>query len=105
VPSSFLFEYASSQEFSDFLVGRATGSAYPAVRPEDFSSAPVVVPPAPLLERFATVADPVLRLTSALRTQCDQQAEVRDSLLPRLVTGQLDISDIDLGTLTPAEAA
>jgi type I restriction enzyme S subunit len=105
VPSSFLFEYASSQEFSDYLVGRATGSAYPAVRPEDFRSAPVVVPPESLLERFAAAADPVLRLTNALRRQCDQQAEVRDLLLPRLVSGQLDISDIDLGTLTPAEAA
>ncbi len=27
----------------------------------------------------------------------------RDLLLPRLVTGQLDISDIDLGVLTPTE--
>jgi type I restriction enzyme S subunit len=38
---------------------------------------------------------------------CEQQiralAATRDLLLPRLVTGQLDISDIDLGVLTPAE--
>jgi hypothetical protein len=28
----------------------------------------------------------------------------RDILLTRLVTGQLDIADIDLGVLTPSEA-
>ena len=30
-------------------------------------------------------------------------ARARDLLLPRLVTGRLDISDLDLGTLVPPE--
>ena len=38
---------------------------------------------------------------------CEQQnralAATRDLLLPRLVSGQLDISDVDLGVLTPAD--
>jgi hypothetical protein len=33
-----------------------------------------------------------------------QLATTRDLLLPRLVTGRLDISDVDLGILTPTEA-
>jgi hypothetical protein len=33
-----------------------------------------------------------------------QLAATRDLLLPRLVTGRLDISDVDLGVLTPTEA-
>ena len=32
-------------------------------------------------------------------------AQTRDLLLPRLVTGRLDISDIDLGDLLPDEEA
>ena len=32
-------------------------------------------------------------------------ARTRDLLLPRLVTGRLDISDIDLGALLPDENA
>ena len=102
-PPSFLFEYTASEAFSSYLVGRASGSAYPAVRPEDFGSAPVVVPPQSLLERFDATVDPVQRLRSDLRRQNQQFASTRDLLLPRLVSGQLDISDLDLGVLTPTE--
>jgi type I restriction enzyme S subunit len=101
VPSSFLFEYASSGAFSSYLAGRATGSAYPAVRPKDFAAAPVMVPPKGLLDQFDSVVDPMLRLRTALQRQCAEFIFSRDLLLPRLVTGQLDISDIDLGVLTP----
>jgi len=104
VPSSFLFEYASSEVFSSYLSGRATGSAYPAVRPEDFAAAPVILPPKEFLDRFDSVVDPVLRLRTALQRQSTALSFSRDLLLPRLVTGQLDISDIDLGVLTPAES-
>ncbi|MGA8745475.1 MAG: restriction endonuclease subunit S [Solirubrobacterales bacterium] len=103
VPPSFLFEYTASEAFSSYLVGRASGSAYPAVRPKDFGNAPVVVPPQSLLERFDATVDPIQRLRSDLRRQNQQFASTRDLLLPRLVTGRLDISDVDLGVLTPAE--
>jgi type I restriction enzyme, S subunit len=102
-PSSFLFEYVASDEFSSYLIGRASGAAYPAVRPDDFKSAPVLLPPQPLLERFDEMVDPMLRSASVLRRRNWQFATIRDLLLPRLVSGQLDISDIDLGPLTPAE--
>jgi type I restriction enzyme S subunit len=104
VPSSFLYEHAATQSFTDFLVSQATGSAYPAVRPNDFCDAPVLVPPHATLDRFDAVVDRALRTASALKSQCRQLAATRDLLLPRLVTGRLDISDVDLGVLTPTEA-
>jgi type I restriction enzyme S subunit len=104
VPSSFLYEHAAAQSFTDFLVSQATGSAYPAVRPNDFCDAPVLVPPHATLDRFDAVVDRALRTASSLRSLCHQLAATRDLLLPRLVTGRLDISDVDLGVLTPSEA-
>jgi hypothetical protein len=38
-----------------------------------------------------------------LRALNDSLGKLRDLLLPRLVAGQLDISDVDLGVLTPAD--
>lgn len=103
VPSSFLFESTSAPGFSDFLMGRATGAAYPAVRPADFEVAPLLIPPEHLVSAFAGLADPALRLASQLSVINRRLARTRDLLLPRLVTGRLDISDVDLGALTPAE--
>jgi type I restriction enzyme, S subunit len=103
VPSSFLFEYASSEEFGNYLVTRATGSAYPAVRAKDFEEAPVFVPEQAVLRQFDQAVDPMLRLASLLQRQSAKRDAVRSLLLPRLVTGRLDISDLDLGALTPVE--
>lgn len=64
---------------------------------------PLVVPSAAVLAAFSEVAWSLLRPIPALSAYGDELAETRDLLLPRLVTGQLDISDIDV--LTPAESA
>ena len=105
VPSGFLFELTSAPEFTEYLVSRATGAAYPAVRPVDFEEAPIVVPPASLLEKFAVAVDPMHRAVSALAAESRVLAATRDLLLPRLISGRLDISDIDLGDLLSAEAS
>jgi type I restriction enzyme S subunit len=99
IPSSFLFEYSSSPAFTEYLVSRATGSAYPAVRPVDFEEAPVVVAPADILEAFDRIVSPTHRIVSALTALNRGLAATRDLLLPRLVNGRLDISHVDLGAL------
>lgn len=105
VPASFLFEHTSTQEFADYLMGRATGAAYPAVRPDDFREAPIAIPPCELLSAFDAFADRAQRLTSGLMDANRTLGRTRDLLLPRLITGRLDISDVDLGDLSPGEDA
>jgi len=105
IPSSVLFLYAGDPSFTAYLVGRATGAAYPAVRPKDFQEALIRVPPAGLLSDFDDVVEPLVRLASRLSSQSSRLAETRDHLLPRLVTGRLDISDVDVADLLPADAA
>jgi type I restriction enzyme S subunit len=106
VPASFLFELTSTPEFTEYLVSRATGAAYPAVRPADFAEAPIIVPPTSLLDEFARVVDPMHRAVGLLNTRNRALAATRDLLLPRLVSGRLDVSDVDLGDLlNEAEAA
>jgi type I restriction enzyme S subunit len=62
---------------------------------------PILVPPQPVLAAFDEIIRPLLRLIPVLRRAQHELTRSRDVLLPRLVNGQLDISDVDLGTLTP----
>jgi type I restriction enzyme S subunit len=105
VPSAFVFEYASTRQFSDYLAGRATGAAYPAVKRADFASAPVAIPPEELLQTFAATVDSMHRANSTLTSKNRVLKRVRGLLLPCLLTGKLNTSDVDLGVLTPAQAA
>ena len=56
-----------------------------------------------LLMTFERLVQPWLEWSAELVRGNHRLAATRDLLLPRLVSGQLDISDIDLGVLTPTE--
>jgi len=99
VSPSFLFEATSTTAFSDWLVGRATGSAYPAVRAKDFEEALLIVPEDALNDLFAEKVSPLHELSWKLRVEVSALDRLRDHLLPRLVTGQIDVSTLDLEAL------
>lgn len=105
VSSAFLFEATSTTTFSDWLIGRATGSAYPAVRAVDFEEATVAVPNASIDAAFAEKVAPMHELSWKLRAECSALAGLRDLLLPKLVTGQIDVSSLDLDALVEERVA
>lgn len=105
VSSAFLFETTSTTAFSDWLVGRATGSAYPAVRAIDFEEATVVVPDPSVETAFRETVTPMHEISWKLRAECSALAGVRALLLPKLVTGQVDVSTLDLDVLMQERAA
>jgi type I restriction enzyme S subunit len=105
VSSTWLFETTSTQEFTDFLVSQEGGAAYPAVRPKDFQRAPVVVPPEEVDRLFAERVAPRHRLSWTLRDESRSLACLRDLLLPKLVTGQIDVSSLDLDALVEGAVA
>lgn len=81
------------------------GTIYKAVSKGELSSVPVVEPAEDLRSRFGATAEPMLDERVALILTNRALAKTRDLLLPRLVSGRLDISEVDLGALMPSEAA
>ncbi len=102
--ASFAYVYAltTTDDFVEYLSGRATGSAYPAVTPGVFEAAPIVVPHRRVIDEFATLCEPPLRLASRLRVQSATLSATRDLLLPRLISGQIDVTDLDVATADAA---
>ena len=94
--SSLLFEMVSARQFSDYLISKETGAAYPAVKPADFAAALFLIPPPEIDRLFEQAVGPHHRMIWNLRQQSDALEAIRDELLPRLVTGQIDVSKLDL---------
>ncbi len=63
------------------------------------------LPPEPVQRAFVETVTPIREALATHAVRSRQLAATRDLLLPRLVTGRLDISDIDLGELLPPESA
>ncbi len=102
VGRAFTYLSARSDRMRDAAIKSMTGaSGRQRVDVECFNSLFIAEPCAAIARAFEDVAGPMLAESFALTTQNQCIAATRDHLLPRLVTGQLDISDIDLGALTP----
>ncbi|HEX6782100.1 MAG TPA: restriction endonuclease subunit S [Solirubrobacterales bacterium] len=99
IPSEFVHEWLRSSAAD--LERLATGATFKEITKGAFKQFPVLVPASDVLAEFGAVVGPLGRLISSLEDASRKLMTTRDLLLPRLVTGQLDVSDVDLGTLTP----
>jgi Type I restriction modification DNA specificity domain len=96
VPFSYLYYAVTTDDFASYLVNHATGSAYPAVNSKDFSDAELLLPSKHLLERFHALVGETLLLANRLQLKNQNLRMTRDLLLPKLISGQLDVEDIDI---------
>ena len=78
-------------EFISYLVNCTNGAAYPAVKPIHFEEVNILVPTNNLLEKFQTLAEPMFRKIEVLSKQIEVAAEARDRLLPKLMSGELEV--------------
>jgi type I restriction enzyme S subunit len=77
------------------LAQAASGAAVPTLNRNVVHALPVVCPPRALIEDWDSAARPIFDSMEALRLQSEYLAELRDLLLPKLVTGQVDVSVLD----------
>jgi type I restriction enzyme, S subunit len=74
-----------------------SGAAIPILNRHDLYRTQILMPNTDLIENFDRLIAPVYGLSASLSCQTAFLKEARDLLLPRLVSGDLDISDLNLG--------
>ena len=102
VPFSYLYFATTTDEFVGYLEQNATGAAYPAVTAKVFEDAEILVPDSETLVAFDAFVLPQLEQMEALKMQNKALARARDALLPKLMSGQLDVSNIRADYATEA---
>ena len=95
-PFSYLYCAATTDDFVGYLEQNATGATYPAVTAKVFEAAPVLRPAAKVMTEFDDCVLPMLQQMETLKTQNFERAKARDLLLPKLMSGQLDVSRVEL---------
>lgn len=97
-PYTYLYHALTTDEFVGYLVNHARGSAYPAVISSDFEKAVILVPTDDLLTAFHQLTSDMLSLKHRLQTKNQCLRTTRDLLLPKLISGQLDVETLDINT-------
>lgn len=91
--AAFVYLSATQDASIEHLSHVADGGAYPAVRPDVVSALACVVPSAEILRTFNDVTCPLLVKVSDNQRQAEALAALRDTLLPRLISGQLRLPE------------
>ncbi|MBW2004165.1 MAG: restriction endonuclease subunit S [Deltaproteobacteria bacterium] len=94
----YLYLNIRSPEFVNFSLGRVVQTAQANVSLSVLSAAPVAFPPGGLLQLLTNTVGPMLGQIDCLLTKDTNLRQTRDLLLPKLISGELDISDLDIKT-------
>ena len=73
-----------------------TGAVQPKISQANLNKVPVLIPDIIELKSFDSVIQPFFAQIRNLRAENNRLATLRDALLPRLMSGEIDVSGIDL---------
>lgn len=96
--TDFLFSVIDSSSFSDFMCSHVTGSTGSRQRttPSDTLSYELILPSEEELTEFQALVAPMYAQMRINAIENDKLKRLRDSLLPKLMSGEIDVSDIQL---------
>lgn len=86
------FKYAQGQSLIQGIKG---GSAQPKFNKTDFKSLPIAIPNDAMLCSFSSVVSPMFALINSNKMENNRLIKIRDSILPRLMTGEIDASKVE----------
>lgn len=87
------FKYLQGQALIQGIKG---GSAQPKFNKTDFKNTSILIPPKDILSRFHETVAPMFEMISHRQTETSRLANLRDTLLPHLMSGEIDVSKLDI---------
>ena len=98
VDCMFVYNLYRSPEFTDMFAVRALGTSgsHQRVKPDDFLSLLLAIPTKSLLKGFQKKVSPLVNICNTLRLKNANLRQTRDLLLPKLISGEIDVSALDI---------
>lgn len=90
-----LFVMLWCRERMDLILGNANGSTFQEISKSNFRPLPVVVPPKPIIDAFVSVTGPMYQTIVANLRENQALSSLRDSLLRKLMTGDVDVVELE----------
>ncbi|WP_353798425.1 restriction endonuclease subunit S [Enterobacter cloacae] len=91
---NFIYYFVTYDKNVEELARIADGGAYPAIKPDDICSLPLIIPPEELVQSFDESTSNFRDLMNNSLVQNDCLTVLRDTLLPKLISGELSLEDL-----------
>ena len=94
----YIYSLIDSTPFFHHLCSHTTGSTNSRQRatPKSTLEFPIFLPPDSVIEEFCQIVTPMYDLIASNTVENQSLAKTRDNLLPRLMSGELNVSALDL---------
>ena len=90
--AKFVYHFVKAKD----LASMNAGSAVPSMTTDILNAMEVVIPSASALEEFESLVAPMYEAMEANDVQSKALSQMRDTLLPKLMSGEIDVSNIRL---------
>ena len=90
--AKFVYHFVKAKD----LASMNAGSAVPSMTTDILNAMEVAIPSASALEEFEALVSPMYKAMQENDNQSETLAKLRDALLPKLMSGEIDISGIQL---------
>lgn len=94
--SAYLFSTLYADKFFAFMVAGSKGTKMPRGDKQQIMTYPVVLPSEEELAGFNTIASPLLEQIYSNRAENKRLSILRDTLLPKLMSGEINVSAVQL---------
>ena len=88
----YLYQYL--QYIKDDLISYNIGSVQPSIKVTHIIKHPILIPAGDLLQQFNEIIHPMIEVIYTNHCQSEHLAALRDTLLPRLMSGELSVADL-----------
>ncbi|MGE5352275.1 MAG: restriction endonuclease subunit S [Acidobacteriota bacterium] len=85
-------QFLRTSIYSEYIKNCLSGSAQPNANAQVLTDVKVALPCIEILERYTGLVEPLKRLIVNYRKQSERLSEIRDSLLPKLMSGKIRIT-------------
>lgn len=89
---AYLSELLNDRLTREWIVRHAVGATMPNLNTSILSAMPLLVPPVELLQEYERAVSPLMAQQEALSAEAESLAQLRNELLPRLLSGELVVS-------------
>ncbi len=97
---NYLYQALSCDSFYRKVLGMSIGTStsHQRIKPNDFIEMNVLIPKSNLIDNFEEISHSIINEIHILREKSNNLRQTRDLLLPKLISGKVDVSDLDIDT-------
>ena len=94
VPFEFIYPFICQN--IDVLLSHQTGGAQQHINKQNVEQLPLVLPIKSVLSDYKTKVEPFFKMIAKNCFENERLVEIRDALLPKLMSGEIDVSKVDI---------